>query len=317
MGITKKSLLSLTTIFGLMAVVGCAQLSPKSDLASKAIGQELAASQLAAAQASGLTKKTVDIKGYTAHFYEGGESNEPTLVLLHGLVDNKNSFVPAVSELTKKYHVVLPDLQAHGDNAQVNERDHSIEGQAAFIRDLVEKLGIKSLYIGGNSMGGHTAAAFAYRYQSMVKGLIVLNGTGVWLDKPSTYYPFPEEVDGPFMKEMWGSILINPPQLPDAAWNFLATDFQAKSPFYNQVVVQIENSLDFRLDEKLATVKVPALIIWGSEDKIVPLYHGKGYHAKLPNSEFKVLNAGHGPQLDIPDVVQDEIAQFLKKQSVL
>lgn len=318
---TKKLLMLLGNIIGIVVVTGFVTIpffpgtmvSPMLAFAESSIEKEIMAMQASAANSSGLTKKNINIKGYIAHYYEGGARNSDVLVLLHGLVDDKNTFVPAVSELTKTHRVILPDLQAHGENAQIKGRDHSIEGQAAFIRDLLETLSINSLYIGGNSMGGHTAAAFTYRYQQMVKGLIILNATGVWVDKKSTYFHFPEKIDDSFMKHMWANFLINPPKLPDSVWSYMAANFEPKIPFFNGLVDEVQNSIDFRLDEKLETVKVPALVLWGNKDKIVPVFHGEAYHSKLKNSELKILNAGHGPQLDIPEIVQQEISRFIKE----
>ena len=77
-------------------------------------GLMVSAVQSLSASGAGLTKKSIDLDGYTAHYYEGGDPSQPTLMLLHGLNDDKNSFVTSIRELSLSYHIVLPDLQAHG-----------------------------------------------------------------------------------------------------------------------------------------------------------------------------------------------------------
>jgi len=261
---------------------------------------------------SGLTKKSLDVGGYTAHYYEGGAENSEVLVLLHGLTDDKNSFVKSVSELTETHRVILPDLQAHGENAQVKGRDYSIKGQANFIRDLLEKLGVKSLDLVGNSMGGHTAAAFTYRNPGMVKKLILIGATGMPLDHGSTYFYFPEKVDTHYMKEMYANSLANPPDFPEPIWNYLAAELNAKSQFFNTLVAEVENGEDFRLDDKMKSVKLPTLILWGKEDKVVPMSYAKGFHSRIQNSELKLIDGGHAPQIEVPEIVQNEIYRFIK-----
>jgi len=115
-------------------------------------GIMMSAVQSLSASGAGLVKKSVDVDGYTAHYFEGGDASKPTLMLLHGLNDDKNSFVTSVRELSASYRIVLPDLQAHGENLKEEGRDYSIAGQAKFINQLVDQLGIEKLVIGGNSM---------------------------------------------------------------------------------------------------------------------------------------------------------------------
>lgn len=274
-------------------------------------GTSLALIQRATAWQAGFEKKSILLGDYNAHYLEGGATNTQTIVLLHGLIDDKNSFVASASELTDTYRVILPDLQGHGENAQSAGRDYSIAGQVGFVDALMKALDINGLVIGGNSMGGHVATAFALAHQDRIDALLILNATGMTLDEPPTYYTYPDHIDVEYMTDMYASAFIEPPRIPGPIMGFLAQDLKAKAPFYNDLVKAVTSGQDFRLDDTAKQLSVPALVIWGSGDTIVPMRYADAYHAALPESELIILQAGHAPQLEVPGLVTDELQQFL------
>lgn len=261
---------------------------------------------------AGFIKNSIDIDGYKAHYYEGGNSDGDILILLHGLGDEKNSFIGSLSEIAKTHRVILPDLQGHGENAQIEGRNYSIKGQVDFLDNLFSAIGAKSFYIGGNSMGGHTAASYVYHHQDKVKGLILLNATGMQINQKSVYLYYPETVDSKFFKEMFGRVFVNPPRFPESVMKSMIDDLNSKIPFFNKLIAEVESGEDFAMDEKIKDIKVPSLVLWGSKDPVVPLPYAKAFHNGLPRSELREIYAGHSPQFEVPEVVQSEFLRFLK-----
>jgi len=275
-------------------------------------GLMMSAVQSLSASGAGLIKKSVDIDGYTAHYYEGGDASKPTLMLLHGLNDDKNSFVTSIRELSASYHVVLPDLQAHGENSKSEGRDYSIAGQAKFIEQLTNELGISKLVIGGNSMGGHTATSFAARYPSKTRGLVVLNATGMQLENESVYVYFPDKIDVQFLRDFFDSAFVTPPAFPQPVLQHLVNETNASIPFINRLIKQVETGDDFRLNEAVQSIEAPALVLWGKHDPIMPLAYGEAFTNNLQNAELVVFeNAGHSAQFEIPERIQRELKGFV------
>ena len=278
-------------------------------------GTVLTMVQSSAARSAGLTERSIDLDGYTAHYFEGGPETGEVIVLLHGLIDNKHSFVPSAGALTDTHRVILPDLQGHGDNAQSPDRDYSIKGQVDFVADLLKALDVETYTIGGNSMGGHTAMALAYHYPAEIRGLIVLNATGLLLDRPPTYYEYPETIDVAYVEAMYARFLLNPPNIPGPVMRYLANDLSGKAPFYNTVVDQILNGEDFQLDDRLEDIRMPVFLLWGAHDPLLPILYAEGFHARFPNSRLQLVEAGHSPQLEIPETVGREIDMFVTQSS--
>lgn len=275
-------------------------------------GLMMSAVQSLSASGAGLVKKSVDIDGYRAHYFQGGDPSKPTLILLHGLNDDKNSFVTSVRELTQDYHLVLPDLQAHGENLKALDRDYSIAGQAKFVDQLINKLNISHAVIGGNSMGGHTAAAFAARYPNKTRGLVILNATGMQLQNESVYVTFPEKIDVQFLQDFFDSAFVTAPAFPQPVLQHLVNETNKTIPFMNDLIKQVETGDGFRMNEAAQTINAPALVLWGKHDPIVHLEYGHAYVQAITNARLVILeNAGHSAQFEIPQRIQAELKGFM------
>ncbi|MGK0374995.1 MAG: pimeloyl-ACP methyl ester carboxylesterase [Arenicella sp.] len=276
-------------------------------------GLIISAIQSLSASGAGLSNKSVDINGYTAHFYEGGDASKPTLMLLHGLNDDKNSFVTSIRELSVDYHIILPDLQAHGENQKLDGRDYSIGGQAAFINSLSDSLGISQLVIGGHSMGGHTSAAFAANYPNKTRGLVLVNAKGMQLENQSAYTYFPEKVDLAFLKASFDSDFVTPPAFPEPVLQYLVNQMNDSIAFINGIIKQVENGADLSINEKVQSISAPSLVLWGKQDPIVPLTHANSYTDNLANARMVLFDdAGHSPQFEIPEKIQAELKAFMQ-----
>jgi pimeloyl-ACP methyl ester carboxylesterase len=279
-------------------------------------GVLLKAVQSMSAKSAELDYRSVDLESYKAHYYEGGSNNQTTLVLLHGLGDDKNSFVTAVRELTQNYRVILPDLQAHGDNAQVEGRDYSIAGQARFIEELLQKLNANRVFIGGNSMGGHIALSFAARSSEKTVGLILLNSAGLQTTQDTIYKPYPDSVDSAFFNDMFARLFVTPPAFPKPVMQHMANELNPKIPFFNSVIRQIKSGDYLRMNEQSKQISVNSLIIWGKQDPLLAVEVAERLNKNLANSELILLeNVGHSPQIEVPELVQSELKSYLASQS--
>jgi len=302
----KKFLKRLSTLVFLVFVVGAATFY-------FAPGFVVNGMQTLTAERSGLALNSIDLDGYQAHYLEGGANNGKVLVLLHGLAADKHAFVSSAAELAKEYRVILPDLQAHGNNQALKGRDYSISGQVAFLNKLFESINVRSFVIGGNSMGGHISTAFTFTHPEKVKGLVVINATGMQLENEAVYQPFPDTVDRAFFKNTFSSLFVTPPNFPAPIVSYMVEQLNAKIPVLNDMVDQVQSSDDFRLNEKAQNIRVPSLIIWGNQDKLTPLTYAEKFNTQLSDSKLVVVEqAGHFPQFEKPKIVQTAIAEFLE-----
>lgn len=279
-------------------------------------GVLLSAVQSMAAKSAGIEHRSVDIDSYQAHYYEGGSSNQTTLVLLHGLGDDKNSFVTSIRELTQEYRVILPDLIAHGDNALIEGRDSSIAGQAKFIDALLRKLNANRVIIGGHSMGGHIAISFAARYSEKTNGLILINSAGTQATLEAVYRPYPDSVDSSYFNDKFTRLFVTPPAFPKPVMQHMANELNAKIPFLNRLIQNVKTGEDASIDQTAKAIQTSSLIIWGQQDPLLPLGTADFLQQSLVNSELLLIkNVGHSPQFEVPDQVQSAIKNYLDKRN--
>ncbi|WP_407655175.1 alpha/beta fold hydrolase [Alicyclobacillus dauci] len=67
---------------------------------------------------------------------------------------------------------------------------------------------------------------------------------------------------------------------------------------------------------RLPYIKVPTLIVWGSEDKVNPMSMGEQMHSLIPDSEFVALPFGHYVASQAPEPFNHEVLNFLQKHSI-
>ncbi len=224
------------------------------------------------ANSANLEKKSIVVDTYTIHYYLSKNwDKKETLVLLHGMGDDKSSFLQSAKLLSKKYNLILPDLNGHGDNAKDKKGDYSIKGQTLFLKQFLKAINVQQFFLGGNSMGGHTALAYTIHYPQQVKALILINAPGVTLDDHVVYGGFgkPMKNKGDLDKVL-ARVFYKIPDLPAPIANYMITTVNGSLDFVdNTLVPAILNGADFDLKDKIQKITTPTLILWGKHDSVV------------------------------------------------
>ncbi len=276
-------------------------------------GTIVSLTQWQAARSAGLTSKSVNVDGYEAHYFEGGSG--PVLVMLHGMGDDRHSFVATAGQLTDRYRVILPDMMGHGDNAADPSRDYTIAGQKDYIASFLEALDLGEIYLAGNSMGGHVSAAYALDHQDTVRQLILVNAPGLVVDDTVVYGGFGAPLAGEAdFDALMSRVLHNPPSVPGPVKQHLIDQTNARMEFINAMASDIRGGRDHDLGERIAELRVPTMILWGEEDQVVPFAVAEAYAERIPQSELVLLpEAGHSPQMEAPERVAVAIQAFLEE----
>jgi len=258
-----------------------------------------------------LHRRKISVAGYTIHYYEGGRGDP--LVLLHGLADNKTSFAASAAGLTGRYRVILPDLVGHGANARDEHRDHSIRAQVAAMHGLFDALGLTRFHLGGNSMGGHISLAYAIHHPDRVRRLILVNAPGFQVDDHVVYTGFGNRMTGVAdLEVVLDRVYYKRPAIPGPIARHLIAQMNAEHDFTNGLVRAIKAGPDFALNDRLADVRAPTLVLWGQHDVVVPFRAAEAYAAGIAKAKLVLVpDGGHSPQLEVPDRVAREIDAFL------
>ncbi len=234
------------------------------------------------------------------NYYESiTPADKEVLVLVHGMGDDKNSFLQSAKFLSKDYHLILPDLAGHGENERSPDLDYSIDGQSTFLHEFMAKLGIRKFNLVGNSMGGHTAATYAIKYPGIVQKLVLLNAAGLKLDDHIVYTGFGKHIE---TEEEFDAVLskvfYNKPNLPSPIKRHMIKQINESKDFVDNLVEAIKNGKYFNLKDDVSEIKCPTLILWGKHDEIVHFNAAEYFNANIPNSDLEIIeNASHSPIL--------------------
>jgi pimeloyl-ACP methyl ester carboxylesterase len=251
------------------------------------------------------------------HYYEA-EAPIPgggiPLVLVHGLADRDESWAPMLVRLKRAgFHVYAPDLLGYGRSPHPADSDYSIATQEKFVADFIQALGLQKTDIGGWSMGGWIVLKLAVDHPELLDRVVIYDAAGIHAGPSSvgmTFHPT-TAADLQHLAD-----LLEPHGKPIPA--FASRDI-LRVMMQNQWVVDrsvqsMETGKD-ALDDALPKLTEPLLIVWGSDDQLLPLSMGQRFHALVPSSELDVIQGcGHLAPKTCPSRVAMATADFLKAQ---
>ncbi len=113
--------------------------------------------------------------GLSIFFYELGEKKRPTLMLIHGLGDEADTWRHVVQPLSSNYHVIAPDLPGFGRSDQPDV-EYTPKLMLDALLELIDALGIEQAVLIGNSLGAMLSHAIAIKHHGRIPGIILVDG---------------------------------------------------------------------------------------------------------------------------------------------
>ncbi len=305
MRLAKIGLIVLTVVV-IAAVVGFVYLAPEN-----ARGLLL---RVQRAQA-GLDRKEIQLADGLRYVYlEGGKGEQ--LMLLHGFGGDKDHFARVAGYLTMRYRVVIPDHIGFGESAHQVDADYAPPAQAKRLRAFAHALGITNLHLGGNSMGGHIAMTYAALYPEEVKSLWLLDPGGVWSAPKSVVQttmvktgqnPLMVKTEDDMVK-LFHLVTSSPPYIPRPILNVLARQRIKNYALEQRIMGEIAAD---SVEQRVAGLETPALIVWGSEDRVINVETAKILKKLMPHSQVIVMqHIGHVPMLKTPKQCAQDYLTF-------
>ncbi len=271
----------------------------------------------------------VALHGHRVGFRIAGEG--PLIVLLHGITSTSDVWLQAMGRLAEDYTVVAPDLLGHGRSAKPRG-DYSLGAYASGGRDLLGILGFERGTVVGHSLGGGIALQFAYQFPEYCERLVLVSSGGLGKEVHpllrAAALPGAELVL-PLITRDWaigaGSAVAGfldrfglsaGPDLAEAARGYASlADRGAREAFLHtlRAVVDLEGQRVSATDRLYLAQSLPTLLIWGTDDPIIPIAHGRATQERIPESRLvEIPGAGHWPQLDDPDRFVAELTEFVE-----
>ncbi len=307
---TIKKLFTVTLLIIFLALTGSYFLFPDKlyELAKKVERSD-----------GGLTQQHIEVDGLRMEYLEGGEGE--VLLLLHGFGANKDNWTRIAKHLTPHFRVIAPDLVGFGESEADPENDYSINVQAQRIKAFVGVLGIKTFHLGGNSMGGNIAGAYASTYSQDLKSLWLIAPGGVISSEPSELdLRLGSKQANPLVasnvddyEKLLDFVFVKRPFIPLPIKKVLIAEAIEHQPLNDIIFRQIRrvdaiNALELRL--KNSTVKT--LIVWGEQDRVLHYSGAKIIGSVILNSKIEIMKAvGHAPMIEKPQETAELYLEFI------
>ena len=268
------------------------------------------------------------IHGHRRAFRKLGRG--PALLLLHGIGDSSQTWVPLMRRLARRYTVLAPDLLGHGASDKPRA-DYSVAAYANGMRDLMEVLGIERATVVGHSLGGGVAAQIAYQYPERCERLVLVASGGVARDVNPVLRlaaaPFAELAMPPLqwpIGRFGGALVLNVLRALGTDLGRDATELRAvfegmpdgssRGAFTRTLrsVVDWRGQVVTMLDRCYLAESVPIQLVWGAHDAIIPVEHAHLAHEAMPSSRLSIYpEAGHFPHHTDPDRFVRELRAFI------
>jgi pimeloyl-ACP methyl ester carboxylesterase len=262
---------------------------------------------------SGVQNHQIMIGGHRIHYETEGPADGPAVVLVHGLGGRAEDWRDLAPFIAKAgFRVYLPDLLGYGRSEKPRNFSYAVRDEAAVVVEFMDALGLKQVDLGGWSMGGAIAQHVAAAHPERVRRLMLFDSAGLWV-LPAWNLELFTPLSSAELKQLDDLLMPDPPKVP----GFVARDILR---VLNDRAWIIHRALESMLtgqdatDKLVPLLKMPVLLLWGREDKIVPLSQGETMHAMLPQSELDVLpGCGHLAPGQCAAQMAPRVIDFLKK----
>jgi pimeloyl-ACP methyl ester carboxylesterase len=260
-------------------------------------------------------EKTVMIFGAKIRYLEAGDAAKPTVILLHGLGAQAESWQFNIAAFSVNYHVIAPDQIGFGKSDKPFLK-YRVGTYVDFLDKFMSELKIEKAHLVGNSMGGWVSALFAIKYPNKVEKIVLADAAGIQpaqIEFDSIY-----QLNNSTRDEIRANlklIFFNPAFHNETLVDQFMTQRIAVNDGFtiNSLIESIKRKEDF-LDARLGEIKKPTLIIWGKQDGLLPLSDGEKFNKGIAGSEFVVFDqCGHAPQAEKAADFNKKVLEFLEK----
>jgi pimeloyl-ACP methyl ester carboxylesterase len=253
----------------------------------------------------------------------------PVLLLLHGIAGSSSTWTAVMRLLESRFTLIAPDFLGHGESDKP-DGDYSLGNHASAMRDLLHVLDVDRVTVVGQSFGGGVALQFSYQYPELCERLVLVDAGGLgrevsWMlrllavpgvelvlpllfphvaaDVGDSVVRFVRDrgVRNPRVAEMWRSYR----SLTDPAYRraFLRT---------MRSVVDAGGQSVSAIDRLYLAGGLPILVVWGADDRIIPVSHAYRAQEALPHSRLVVFpDVGHFPHAEAPERFVDALVDFI------
>jgi pimeloyl-ACP methyl ester carboxylesterase len=279
-----------------------------------------------------IERRQIQLDGLRLSYLEQGKAttDQPSLLLLHGLMGCADTFAPFIQELDPNQHVIALDFPGAGLSERRDNIDASLYITAKLVDRFLLTLDLHKPVVLGHSHGGAVAMSLAAHRRDGLRSLVLLAPAHPWFDESDPLIRFYLSLPGrafaytmpwfPQWIQMLGLRRMAGPQSWDTPERLKPYRDNIRTPGTMSHLLRLlrtwhkdMSGLRRALRRPLAT---PTLIVWGDCDRAVPLHSASKLRSHLLHSELITLpGVGHRPAEENPALVAEFLHGWLDRNA--
>lgn len=256
------------------------------------------------------------------------------IVFVHGLSGSWPNWLEQLPAFARDHRVIAMDLPGFGHSPMPTEKI-TISSYARILDELLATLGVDATTLVGNSMGGFISAELAIAFPQRVERLVLVSAAGIStngrrdVQRATHTLRRIERVLAAYTT--WvaahSEAIVRYPGLRNAALGLVTRHPSRLNPALAAEQLRgagkpgfmqaLQANIDYPIRERLPEIACPTLIVWGEEDKVIPVRDAGVFEELIPGSR-KVLfeDTGHMAMLERPAAFNELLSEFMAEQPV-
>lgn len=269
---------------------------------------------------AGPPSQFVEAAGIRLHIRDTGPRDAPALLLLHGFGGSLHTWDALAARLESTYRVIRLDLPGFGLTGPDPGRDYSDARSHAVLMALMDRLGVARAAVAGHSMGGRIAWTLAALHPERVERLVLMAPDG--FASPGFAYGAAPKV--PLLLRLlpyvMPTVLLRGSLAPAYANQAMVTNALVRRYRDMLLAPGVRGAILDRTAQSvlvdpvplLHRITAPMLLLWGREDRMIPVQNADDYLAELPDVRLVTFpGVGHVLHEEAADKTAEAVRDFL------
>ncbi len=273
------------------------------------------------------TSRYIEAGGHRLHYHDAGDG--PVVIMLHGGgpgAGGWSNFNRNIQPFVEAGHrVILLDCPGFNQSSPVVSGDPRGRINARAVKALMDGLGIARAHLVGNSMGGLSALTFALEFPEQLDRMVLMGSAGLG---QSLFQPTPQEgikllmrlYRQPTMENLHAMLQVFvydtsaiTDELVQGRWNAMQRSAEHLANFVKSNEMN-PRALFVDFTPRLHEIRARTLVIWGRDDRFVPLDNGLKAAWGIPDADLHVFGrCGHWAQWEHAQKFNETVLAFLRR----
>ena len=270
-----------------------------------------------------LPSQFVEVRGMQVHLRDEGPRDDPApIVLLHGTSASLHTWQGWAEALRGQRRVIRFDLPGFALTGPQPQGDYSIDAYVRLVVAVLDRLGVQRAVLAGNSLGGQIAWATAAAHPSRVERLVLVDAAGYPFEPksipvgfriarlpalaPLIQHTLPRSIVENSVRNVYGDPDKVTPALVDLYYDMTLREGNRRALGLRMALPRATHA------ERIGDLKVPTLILWGGQDRLIPPENAARFAKDIAGSQLVMFDTlGHVPHEEDPTATVAAVKRFL------